>query len=460
MPHNIMPIPRQAGLGPPSNIIFTWILHLRWGALLCQALLILIVRLAFGLEMPVVIVSAILVFGGASNIFFHLLKKRRTDIPEWLFGLIMFLDVFLLTVLLYYSGGPMNPFTFLYLVHITLGAMLMRPGWSWSLAIFTICCYAGFFIQEWFSLGSSADVASQSRAICHDPAIGSPLLVDMHLQGMWVAFSVTALFIVFFVGRIQKTLEEHQQALDSLQDQQIKGEKLASLATLAAGAAHEFSTPLSTIAVAAGEMLRFLKRHDGRNELIEDTVLIRQQVDRCKEILYQMSADAGAHLGEAIEEISVREMIVDILAQFYRECNVKVTYIGEVGDLRIRMAIRSLKRIVKGLLRNGLDASGPEKPLVLRCRISESHLFFEVADEGDGMDEETLDRACDPFFTTKEPGKGLGLGLYLARSVARRFGGDVVFTSTPGRGTTATLSLALEQIRPLTEGGGAAVNTH
>lgn len=456
MPSSTMPFFGQPDREAPANIVFAWLLRLRWGALACQVVLILIVRLAFGMEMPVGVVAAIIFFGGVSNIFFHFLRKRRAVISAWLFGLIMFLDVFLLTALLYYTGGPMNPFTFLYLVHIVLGAMLMRPGWAWSLTIFTVCCYASFFIQEWFFPGSSVDVAAQSRAICHDPLIGTPLLVDMHLQGMWVAFSVTAFFIVFFVGRIQRALEAHQQTLVSLQDEQIKGEKLASLATLAAGAAHEFSTPLSTIAVAAGEMLRFLKKHGGPQALIEDTVLIRKQIDRCKEILYQMSADAGAHLGEAIDEVGVQEMVDDILTRFYRECNVKVNYIDEVGDLRIRMASRSLKRIVRGLLKNGLDASGPESPLTLRCWTDECNLFFEVGDAGSGMDEDTLSKACDPFFTTKEPGKGLGLGLYLARSVARRFGGDVFFRSTPGKGTTATLSLALEQIRPLPPGSEEA----
>ena len=68
--------------------------------------------------------------------------SRKKGIPEWLFGLVMFLDIILLTALLYYTGGPMNPFTFLYLVHIVIGAILMRDYWSWSLMVFTVLCTA------------------------------------------------------------------------------------------------------------------------------------------------------------------------------------------------------------------------------------------------------------------------------------------------------------------------------
>ena len=85
--------------------------------------------------------------------------------------------------------------------------------------------------------------------------------LKIHLQGMWVAFTVTAFFIVFFVSRIQLALARHQKTLADLQEEKTKSERMASLATLAAGAAHEFATPLSTIAVATGEMLHSLKKN-------------------------------------------------------------------------------------------------------------------------------------------------------------------------------------------------------
>ena len=222
------------------------------------------------------------------------LSKKKRFIPGWLFAFVMSLDILLLTVLLYYTGGPMNPFTFLFIIHVCLGAVLMRPFWAWSMAIYTTLCTVSSFscrTQQPSHPNSSNQKslrlsARQITASLHDS-------MALHLQGMWFAFAITVFFIVFFLNKIQKDLEDHQKTVSELEIEKNKSDKLASLATLSAGAAHEFSTPLALIAVAAGEMLSTLKQQPSDPELISDTELIKEQVARCREILYQMSADAG-----------------------------------------------------------------------------------------------------------------------------------------------------------------------
>jgi two-component system sensor histidine kinase RegB len=264
---------------------------------------------------------------------------------------------------------------------------------------------------------------------------------------MWFAFSITAFFIVFFVGRIQRALEGHQRIVARLQEEKVRNEKLASLATLAAGAAHEFSTPLSTIAVAAGEMLHFLKDGKGEPLLLEDVTLIRQQVDKCKEIIFQMAADAGEHMGEAVEEFSLKQLVGEVLDTFAdEEPDVEVTLNNRAGDRQLKIPYRTFVRTMKGLLKNASDASPPAAPIALTCRDDVDFLYFEVEDKGEGMDPETLAKACEPFFTRKEAGQGLGLGLYLARSFAERFGGSLNIFSETGRGSRVVLSLSLKYI--------------
>ncbi|MDX2435266.1 MAG: hypothetical protein QNK14_11735, partial [Desulfobacterales bacterium] len=199
-----------------SNIAFSWFLHLRWGAVFCQAILILIAYSYLEIALPIVFVSIIILFEAASNLFFTFLTSRKKGIPEWLFGLVMFLDIILLTALLYYTGGPMNPFTFLYLVHIVIGAILMRDYWSWSLMVFTVLCYSSLFIVDPEVFGQlplmlpggfigGVDI----QETCHPAVVEYTLLSDhmkLHLKGMLLAFTITAFFIVFFVGKIQKAL--------------------------------------------------------------------------------------------------------------------------------------------------------------------------------------------------------------------------------------------------------------
>ena len=438
-----------------TNIAFSWLLRLRWGAVFCQAVLIFIAFLFLEIAIPVPIVSIIILFEIASNLYFSSLVQRNNVISEWLFGLVMFLDVFFLTGLILYTGGPMNPFTFLYLVHIVIGALLMHPQWSWSLAIFTVLCYAALFFVDpvvlcQSVLGQAGGILGlpQNLESCHTEIQELNTLsgsMQLHLRGMLLAFAITAFFIVFFVGRIQKALEEYQRTVDSLEEEKAKSERLASLATLAAGATHEFSTPLSTIAVAAGEMLHELKDLENNQDLLADAQLIRDQVANCKEILFQMAADAGKHLGEPLDEYTTVEILDRILQSIPAEDHDRILINNEVDTLSFLVPIRNLVRSIKGLINNGLDASGEGSPVKVRCYSDKKFLCFDIQDQGTGMDQSTIAKAHEPFFTSKEPGKGMGLGLFLAQNVAESYDGELRISSEPGRGTTVTISLALQQ---------------
>ena len=104
----------------------------------------------------------------------------------------------------------------------------------------------------------------------------------------------------------------------------------------------------------------------------------------------------------------------------------------------------SLAQALRGLLQNGLDASGPEGRVHLCVAKSSDRVRIIVHDEGPGMDAATLERAGEPFFTTKEPGRGMGLGLFLARSVIERLGGTLQLDSSVGAGVTAVVELSTE----------------
>lgn len=439
-------IPAQGNL---SKVAFSWLLQLRWGALICQAVLLLAVYLFFRIDIPLPLVIAIISFEAGSNIYFFFLQRRSQDIPSSFFGLIMFLDLMLLTALLYYTGGAMNPFTFLFLVHVTIGAMLMRPLWSWGLTTFSICCYGLLFLLPSAGEGYMLGSGESNQAVCVDFAdiASQQVHLAIHLRGMWAAYAITALFIVFFVSKIQQGLEERQETIARLKEEKLRSEKLASLATLAAGAAHEFSTPLATIAVAAGEMIYTAQKDNLNPDLLSDAKLIREQVQRCREILFQMSADAGEHLGESHEMIAVNEFIEAIIADLGQDFSHKIDFDNRVNGLRVYVPYRSLYRAIKGVLRNSIDSSAPEMPITISSWADDEFICFEVTDHGCGMDAATMAKAGEPFFTSKAPGKGLGLGLFLTKSMAERYGGDLHISSEQGQGTKVRLRLSRAQVK-------------
>lgn len=405
-----------------------WFLTLRWGTVLCQVLLFAAVRFLFAMETPP-LALALIIFEVVSNLFFTRFFRVKQCVPIPLLTGVMFLDIALLTGLLAVTGGAMNPFTFLYLVHVVVGAILLPMAMAWGIAGFAALCYGGFFLPA-AMLGSAL---RPIQSLCHTEPL-SPVL-RLHLQGMWVAFVITAFFVVFFVTRIQEALAAHRQTESRLRESQLKNERLASLAALSAGAAHEFATPLSTIAVAAGELYREMSQ--GAHDVwLEDLRLIRSQVARCRDILSQMAADAGEPLGEGIVCLRVEDLMDEVRLSLDTQRQRRLEIDCPDPDATITIPKRSLHRVLRGLVSNAFHASPSGATVNLRVVVDHGAAHFTVRDTGHGMDEATLSSAREPFFTTKDPGQGLGLGLYLASTMAERLGGGLDIDSESGKGTT------------------------
>jgi len=207
------------------------------------------------------------------------------------------------------------------------------------------------------------------------------------------------------------------------------------LGTMAAGAAHELATPLSTIAVVATEMERELRSGDSGSSPVEDLQVIRNELGRCRAILDRMSVGVGQPVGETISESTVQQLVQLVLDDLPQWDRVEVRGVAEIGHQRIRLPIQGLAQALRAVVQNALDASSADDAVRLRAACRASQLELLVEDSGHGMDAEILRRAGEPFFTTKEPGKGMGLGLFLARSVVERLGGILQIESTAGAGT-------------------------
>src|SRR5581483_11964944 len=148
------------------------------------------------------------------------------------------------------------------------GAVVLRPRDAWALAALAITLLGVIYLVA--------------------PTEGHHLH-DLHLKGMWVALAVASVFIVYFVSRVSSALAQRERQLE-------QARRLASLATLATGAAHELSTPLSTIAVVAKELERRLASDSER----QDVALVRSEVERCREILSRLAVDVGVTQGEPL----------------------------------------------------------------------------------------------------------------------------------------------------------------
>lgn len=405
----------------------SWLVHLHWWAIVGQSVVILAAQEVTHIGLPVATLAGLIVLEVVGNIALRA-WARRGRVTDASIAAVMFLDIAVLTVLLDLTGGVSNPFSTLYLVNVALAAVLLPPRWSWALMVASLVGFASLFLHE-------AVVGPSHHVVLH---LDQRHMMGAHLRGMWVAFVLAAVFIVFFVQRVSSALAARERELQTARAQAERREKLASLATLAAGAAHELSTPLSTIAIVAKELQRSLAETVAP-DVRADLQLVRDQVARCRDILDRMAAHAGEHAGEPLAPITVRGWIGSALDGLPARDRVVVETTDDEATLV--GPPRALADALRGLLKNALQASPPGATVTLRVSAGNGQIRASVLDSGPGIAPDVLARIGEPFFTTKGPGEGMGLGLFLTRALAEQLGGEFHLASRTGAGTEAWIQL-------------------
>jgi two-component system sensor histidine kinase RegB len=401
------------------GIVLQWLVRLRWLALAGQLAATAVAAGFLKIRLPLLGMATIIAITGLSNLLLQGWTHRR--VPGWVIPAVLMLDVCLLTALLLCAGGRSNPFCVLYLVHVAMAVVTLAEGWSWIVVGLTAICYGLLF---WWpgavvlSLSPMAQAATQ-----------------------WIALALVAGVIAYFVGRMTRSLRRHENALTEERERGARNERLASLTTLAAGAAHELNTPLSTIAVVARELELQSENLQSGQALAEDARLIRQEIARCQVILNRMRVDVLYGDQPKTAPMPAAEF-VRLFSREMRAVAGDAIRIDCAGDLpQISLPLRPVEQAVGILVDNALEASPDDMPVRLSILSRDGHIVFEVRDEGTGMAPDVARRAGEPFFTTKPPGEGMGLGLFLVRLVAEKLGGSLRLESELGKGTRAVLEL-------------------
>ncbi|MDG1051354.1 MAG: ATP-binding protein [Planctomycetota bacterium] len=435
-----------------SEVNLHWLIHLRWTAIAGQLITILVVRYGLDVEIPLPALFAILLVEFGTNGGLLLFQRNElllresgsdsgpdefTDRRLQLVKLgVMLLDIGLLTTLLSLTGGATNPFCGFLLVYVALGSVLLPL--RHSLVVVGALGFAMMMIMEYAMPVPALDASPSLRG-----------------WGNVIALSLTSLLTVLFVNRVVSTLATRAQELQSERGRRERQRHLEALGTLAAGAAHELGTPLSTIALVAKELELQLEQEPAVGDAVTaDARLIRDEVARCRRILNRMSATAGDRVGEAMTSMVAQELADTIVGEMAAGDRVEVDIMEVADGASLELPREGLATAIRAIVQNGIDASPSDATVRLRVVREEFALIVTVGDRGTGMTSEEAERALEPFFTTKDVGRGMGLGLYLASSFVEDLGGNIEIHSAPGLGTVVGLVL------PLAKSGELSVTTH
>jgi len=243
------------------------------------------------------------------------------------------------------------------------------------------------------------------------------------------------------VAEAQDHLEERVRARTQ---EFLRAARLADLGLLASGIAHEINTPLASIASCAEGLQRRCRDGQPPKELLaEYTNTISQETLRARDITTRMLALVRQE-PSTISRVSlglVLDQAESALRHRAERRRVRLDREAPEQDAVLNVNPGELVQIVLNLLANAVDASSPGGRVRLRAAVEGPTLVLDIVDEGAGIPEDDIDRIFEPFYTTKRPGEGTGLGLALVSTLVESRLGRISVRSQPGRGSTFRVTL-------------------
>lgn len=421
---------------------------LRWLAILGQSGAVFVAAYVLDLRVNIGLCVAAI---GASTIInliaIFVYPQNRRLLEREVFLTLLF-DISQLAFLLYLTGGLNNPFALLILAPVTVSAMTLRP-------------------QSTVFLGGLAMVLVSVLAVYYLPLQTEQGFVlrmpQLFIAGFWFAMMIGIAFLGMYAMRVTSETFAMSQALLATQMALAREQKLTDLGGVVAAAAHELGTPLATIKLVSSELLEELADNP---ELREDAELIREQADRCRDILHSMGRQGKSDRHMMTSPISA---LIDEAAEPHKDRGKTIHFEFSPrrgGPDKMPIILRKPEIIhgVRNLIQNAVDFA--DTSVWVETHWSNEQITVRVIDDGKGYPTDLIGRIGDPFIrrrskrddrASRPEYEGMGLGLFIAKTLLERTGAEVFFSNArdhkstdgaPRTGAIAEVVWSLDALLP------------
>lgn len=414
--------PGFVGSGPySSSVRLRTLTALRWMAILGQITALTVAERYFDLSLPLGLCYLAVGTSIIANLFATFIYPESTRLSERAALSMLLFDTTQLAALIFLTGGLTNPFALLILAPVTISASALRLRTTLVLGLFAVGYVTG------------AAVYSLPIRFADGVALVIPPLFRF---GFWLSIVVGILFLGFYARRVATEMRAMADALLATQMALAREQKLTDLGGVVAAAAHELGTPLATIKLVSAELIEELA---DMPEALADVQLIREQADRCRDILRGMgrAGKDDLQLRQAPLEAVLREAAEPHSA---RGKDLVFEVGPEPGAADRQPVILRRPEIVHGLrnlVQNAVDFA--KSTVWIKGEWSDDAITLHIIDDGDGFPPQVLGRIGDPFVRSRRTAQdlssrpeyeGMGLGLFIAKTLLERSGAVLTFANS------------------------------
>jgi two-component system sensor histidine kinase RegB len=414
----------------PRNVRLDTLVRLRWLAVLGQLGAVLVVHFGLEFEVPIWACLAVIALSALLNVAlrigFRETQWLEPDRAAWLLGF----DIAELAALLYLTGGLENPFAYLLLGPVLISATALPPRMTLLIGTFAMVCATVLVFVHYDLPWDNED----------------PLqLPEIYMVGVWLSILLAIGYIGVYTWQIAEEARQLSDALAATELVLAREQHLSQLDGLAAAAAHELGTPLSTITVVVREIERAL---DPKSPHAEDVKLLREQAQRCREILAKITE---LPTGEPFDRTPLSALIEEAVAP-HRNFGIAigVTLPPDRSDEPSGARNPAIRYGLGNLIENAVDFA--HRRVEIFAQWTDDEVSIIISDDGPGIAPEVIDRLGAPYVTHRRPGPrgpegdedamfGLGLGFFIAKTLLERSGAKLSLTNQAPPLHGATISV-------------------
>ena len=395
---------------------------LRAAAIAAQVVCVAVTVRILGAELPVAGIGAALTALALFNVWTSRRLRDARPVTDAQLLAQLSVDMLALTVVLAMSGGASNPFGGIVLLPLALGATCLTWRSAWTLGVGSMASYS---VLLWLS----------QPLVMHADELPHAVVLS---AGMWISFCLTSIVVVGVVLRITYALRRDEQLLEEARRKAAFDEHIERIGALAAGAAHELSSPLASIAVIVDD----LQREAHSPQVKASLELLSRLLASCRDSLCGLLSYGNSTFcspPERVQADAFMRTCIDSFAVRRQDC-VLAFRVETAGDPPFILANRALRQALTSILDNAADVSPQD--VEVRIGWTADSLRIRVRDRGPGICAEVIGALGKlVFLSTKPCGKGNGLGLYLANTAVARFGGTLSLANADDRGAVAEIVL-------------------
>lgn len=434
---------RPDRIGGESRLRLRTMLRLRWIAVVGQLFAVLFVSVWLDFDLGLGVCLVVVGVSAAFNIMLQLSYPIGHRLRMRYATAMLIYDVLQLTLLLFLTGGLQNPFSILLLAPVSVSAATQPRRITMVLVLLAVLAATLLLFFSlplpWYS-GEVFD------------------LPWLYRIGLWVGISSSIIFIGFYTSQISSEARRMSDAIAATEMVLAREQQLSALDGLAAAAAHELGTPLSTISVVAKELLHDLPEG---SEASEDVALLRAQAERCRTILATLT-ERKNESDEMYMRFSLGHMLEDVISP-HRWPGVEIEVLLEpcsgtsealVGEPLLERN-SSILYALGNIVENAVDFA--ESHVLVVGRWDDHYLTITIQDDGPGFSAQILDNIGEPYLTTRsshDPDRphdehgGMGLGFFIAKTFLERSRAEVACSNrkSPESGAVIQITWQRSQI--------------